>query len=217
MRCRLSKALKRFFTIDLSKAIFREITDALVIFSMSFLTYMLIAEWGGLSILRNVLRLEIETPSLLYFCGVALVVFSMRRIGDQRRERAKRVAAEQNAYLASTRDPLTQLPNRRQFQIEVSTALKNSKNAMSVLLLGLNHFRKLNEVYGHLGCDEALSQIGSRIRDGANSGDVFARIGDDEFALCLAGMDPENALRVAGALLEVVKKPVQIGISQHQR
>ena len=215
MRCRLSKALKRFLTIDLSKAIFREITDGLVIFSMSFLTYMLIAEWGGLSILRNVLRLEIETPSLLYFCGVALVVFSMRRIGDQRRERAKRVAAEQNAYLASTRDPLTQLPNRRQFQIEVSTALKNSKNAMSVLLLGLNHFRKLNEVYGHLGCDEALSQIGSRIRDGANSGDVFARIGDDEFALCLAGMDPENALRVAGALLEVVKKPVQIGIEHH--
>ena len=215
MRCRLSKALKRFLTIDLSKAIFREITDGLVIFSMSFLTYMLIAEWGGLSILRNVLRLEIETPSLLYFCGVALVVFSMRRIGDQRRERAKRVAAEQDAYLASTRDPLTQLPNRRQFQIEVSTALKNSKNAMSVLLLGLNHFRKLNEVYGHLGCDEALSQIGSRIRDGANSGDVFARIGDDEFALCLAGMDPENALRVAGALLEVVKKPVQIGIEHH--
>src|SRR5258708_11245808 len=179
---------------------------------MSFLTYMLIAEWGGLSILRNVLRIEIETPSLLYFCGVALVVFSMRRIGDQRRERAKRVAAEQNAYLASTRDPLTQLPNRRQFQIEVSTALKNSKKAMSVLLLGLNHFKKLNEVYGHLGCDEVLSQIGSRIRDSANSSDVFARIGDDEFALCLAGMDPENALRVAGALLEVVKKPVQIGI-----
>ena len=79
---------------------------------------------------------------------------------------------------------------------------------MSVLLLGLNHFKELNEVYGHLGCDEALSQIGSRIRDSANSGDVFARIGDDEFALCLAGMDPENALRVAGALLEVVKKPV---------
>src|SRR6202790_388241 len=60
-----------------------------------------------------------------------------------------------------------------------------------------------------------LSQIGSRIRDSANPGDVFARIGDDEFALCLAGMDPENALRVARGLLEVVKKPVQIGIEQH--
>ena len=102
MRCRLSKALKRFLTIDLSKATFREITDGLVIFSMSFLTYVLVADWGGLSILRNVLRLEIETPSLLYFCGVALVVFSMRRIGDQRRERAKRVAvrSEPGALLA---------------------------------------------------------------------------------------------------------------------
>jgi diguanylate cyclase (GGDEF)-like protein len=215
VRCRLRTALKRFFAINLSKAAFREITDASVIFSMSFLTYSLVADWGGLSILRNVLHLEIKTPSLLFFCGVALVVFSMRRIGDQRRERAKRVAAEQNAYLASTRDPLTQLPNRRQFQIEVSTALKNSNNAISVLLLGLNHFRKLNEVYGHLGCDEALSQIGSRIRDSANSSDVFARIGDDEFALCLAGIDPENALTVASALLEVVKKPVQIGIEYH--
>ena len=176
MRCRLNKALKRFFAIDLSNAIFREVTDALVIFSMSFVTYFVFAEWGGLSILQNVLHREIKAPSLLYFCGAALVVFSVRRIGDQRRERAKRVAAEQNAYLASTRDPLTQLPNRRQFQIQVSTALKNSKNPMSVLLLGLNHFGKLNEVYGHLGCDEALSQIGSRIRDGAHSSEVFARV-----------------------------------------
>jgi diguanylate cyclase (GGDEF)-like protein len=208
-------ALKRLFAIDLSNATFRELTDALVIFSMSFLTYISIAEWGGLSILRNVLHLEIKTPSLLYFFGVALVVFSMRRIGDQRRERAKRVAAERNAYLASTRDPLTQLPNRRQFQIEVSTALKKSKSQMSVLLLGLNHFRKLNEVYGHLGCDEALAQIGSRIRDGGYSGEIVARIGDDEFALCLAGMDPENALSVAGALLEAVKEPVQIGLELH--
>ena len=146
----MSKSLKRLFTIDLSKTIFREITDALVISSISFLTYMLIAEWGGLSILRNVLRIEIESPSVLYFCGAALVVFSMRRIGDQRRERTKRLAAEQNAYLATTRDPLTQLPNRRQFQIDVSTALKNSKKTMSVLLLGLYHFKELNEVYGHL-------------------------------------------------------------------
>ena len=206
---------KRFFAIDLSATAAREITDALVIFSMSFLTYMAIADWGGLLILQKVLGTQIETPSFLYFCGVALVVFSIRRIGDQRRERMKRVAAEQHAYAVSTRDPLTQLPNRRQFQSDVSAALKSSKNMMSVLLLGLNQFRKLNEVYGHLGCDEALLQIGSRIRDCANSGDIFARIGDDEFALCLAGADPETARRVACSLIEIVKKPVQIGIEHH--
>src|SRR5260370_12012690 len=80
---------------------------------------------------------------------------------------------------------------------------------MSVLLLGLNHFKELNEVYGHLGCDEALSQIGSRMRDSANPDDLFARIGDDEFALGLAGMDPENALRGAGGVFRAVKKPGQ--------
>lgn len=143
---------------------------------------------------------------------MALVVFSARRIGDQRSERAKRLVAERQAKTASMRDPLTQLPNRRQFQNDVSAALKNSSNKMSVLLLGLHQFKKLNEVYGHLGCDEALSQVAARIRERANLGDIFARIGDDEFALCLAGADPESARKIACSLVEIVKTPVQIGI-----
>ena len=86
---------------------------------------------------------------------------------------------------------------------------------MSVLLLGLAQFKKLNEVYGHVGCDEAFLQVGGRICERAAPGDIFARIGDDEFALCLAGGDPENARRVACSLVEVVSKPVRIGIEQH--
>ncbi len=207
--------LKRFFVFDLSATSAREITDALVIFSMVLLTYMAIASWGGLQLLQKIVGPQFEAPPFLYFCGIALVVFSIRRIVDQRRERMKRVAAEQHAYMVSTRDPLTKLLNRRQFQNDVSAALKNSKNVMSVLLLGLDEFKKLNEVYGHLGCDEAILQIGSRIHDCANSGDIFARISDDEFALCLAGADPEAARRVACSLVESVKKPVQIGIEFH--
>jgi diguanylate cyclase (GGDEF)-like protein len=211
----LSKRSKRFFAIDLSAAAMREITDALVIFSMSVLAYMLFVDWGGLTILERLLGAQLDKPSFLYFCGMALVVFSTRRIADQRRERVKRLEAERHAQAASLRDPLTQLPNRRQFQSDVSAALKNSSNKMSVLLLGLDQFKKLNEVYGHLGCDEALSQIGSRIRDCAASGDIFARIGDDEFALCLAGADPETARSIACSLVETVNKPVQIGIEHH--
>ena len=176
----MSKSLKRFFAFDFSSAAAREITDALVIFSMAILTYMAIADWGDLKILHDALGIEPVKPSFLYFFGMALVVFSTRRIGDQRRERAKRVAAERHAQAASMRDPLTQLPNRRQFQSDVSAALKKSDNKMSVLLLGLDQFKKLNEVYGHVGCDEALAQVGSRICNRAASGDIFARIGDDE-------------------------------------
>jgi diguanylate cyclase (GGDEF)-like protein len=211
----LSKPSKRIFVFSLSAAVAREISDALVIFSMSIIAYMAVADWGGLSILHTVLGTQLEKPSFLYFFGTALVVFSARRIVDQRSERAKRVAAEHHAHQILMRDPLTQLPNRRQFQNDVSTALKSSGNKMSVLLLGLDQFKKLNEVYGHLGCDEALLQVGSRIRDCARSGDIFARIGDDEFALCLTGGDPEIARKIACSLVEIVKKPVQIGIEHH--
>lgn len=211
----LSEPSKRFFAIDLSAAAAREIIDAMVIFSVSMIAYTEVADWGGLSILHKVLGTQPEKPSFLYFFGMALVVFSVRRIVDQRCERAKRLATERHAHMISMRDPLTQLPNRRQFQSDVSAALKSYDNKMSVLLLGLDRFKKLNEVYGHLGCDEALLQIGSRIRDRANSGNIFARIGDDEFAVCLAGGDPETTRKLACSLVEIVKKPVQIGIEHH--
>ena len=211
----MSKPSKRIFVFSLSAAVAREISDALVIFSMSIIAYMAVADWGGLSILHTVLGTQLEKPSFLYFFGMALVVFSARRIVDQRSERARRVAAEHHAHQILMRDPLTQLPNWRQFQNGVSTALKSSGNKMSVLLLGLDHFKRLNEVYGHLGCDEALLQVGSRIGDFARSGDILARIGDDEFALCLTGGDPETARKIACSLVEIVKEPVQIGIEHH--
>jgi len=166
-------------------------------------------------ILQRIVGSQFERPSFLYFFGMGLVVSSFRRIGDQRSERAKRLAAELDAQAMLMRDPLTQLPNRRQFQNDVSKALKSSDNKMSVLLLGLDQFKKLNEVYGHLGCDEALVRIGLRIREHAAARDIFARIGDDEFALCLVSGDPEHARRTACSLVELVKKPVQIGIEQH--
>jgi diguanylate cyclase (GGDEF)-like protein len=210
----LSKLSKRFSAFDLSATAAREITDALVIFSMSVISYVAVADWGGLSILDRVVGAPLEMPSFLYFCGIALVVFSVRRIMDQRCERIRRVAAEQHAHVLSMRDPLTQLPNRHQFEIDVSTALKRPNSRMTVLLLGLSQFKKLHDVYGHLGCDAALLQVAERLQHGIDSGNVFARIGDDEFALSLAHTDPEIAAKIACSLVESVKQSVQIGIEQ---
>ena len=211
----LRKLSQTFNKIGWTTAAMREITDALVLFSISILAYVSVSEWGGIAILDRISGARLEKPSFAYYAGIALVVYTVRRVVDQRRERAKRVVAEGQAQAALMRDPLTQLPNRRQFHVDVSTALHNSSNKMSVLLLGLHEFKKLNEVYGHVGCDEALAQVGARIRDRAHPGDIFARIGDDEFALCLAGADPETARKIACSLVEIVKTPVQIGIEYH--
>jgi diguanylate cyclase (GGDEF)-like protein len=211
----LRKLSQIFKKLGWSTAAMREITDALVLFSISILAYVAVSEWGGIAILDRISGSRIEKPSFAYYAGIALVVYTVRRVLDQRREREKRVAAEGQAQAALMRDPLTQLPNRRQFHVDVSAALHNSSNKMSVLLLGLHEFKKLNEVYGHVGCDEALAQVGARIRERAKPGDIFARIGDDEFALCLAGADPETARKIACSLVETVKIPVQIGIEYH--
>jgi diguanylate cyclase (GGDEF)-like protein len=215
LRWLLSKPDKKSLRLSLSVPFARELTDTLVIFSICLVAYKVVSDWGGMAALDLVLGTHSQKPSFLYFFGIALVLFTIRRMGDQRSERTKRLAAELNAQTLSMRDPLTQLPNRRQFQADVSVALKDADNKMSVLLLGLEHFKKLNEVYGHLGCDEALLQIGARIRERASPGDIFARIGDDEFALCLARGEPDHARRVACALVEAVRQPVQIGIEAH--
>lgn len=179
-----------------------------MIFAISILAYQVIARWGGLQILEKLLKVPLQAPSVLYFCGVALIAFSVRRIMDQRRERNKRLAAE---YC----DPLTRLPNRRQFQAELSAALTRSNNVMSVLLIGLDHFKRLNEIYGHLGCDEALVQIGLRIRDCLKSSDTLARVSDDEFAVCLPQSDPDRVHQFARSIIESINNPLQIGIESH--
>jgi diguanylate cyclase (GGDEF)-like protein len=208
----LNKRRKRFFAIDLSAPAVREITDALVIFSISIISYAANADWVGLELLRRVFGIQSHNVSILYFFGAALVVFSVRRIVDQRRERIRRVAAEHHAYLVSIRDPLTQLSNRRHFETEVTAALKTSNKNTGILLLGLDQFKKLNDLYGHLGCDAAISQVAARIRDRVTAGDLLARVSDDEFALYLAHADAETAGSIALALVENVKEPVQIGI-----
>ena len=120
----MSKPAKRFVPFTLSAADGREIVDVLVILSICLVAYMAVIDWGGMAILQKVFGTQAEQPSFTYFFGVALVVFSARRISDQRGERAKRVAAELRAQTIAMRDPLTQLPNRRQFQNDVGNVLK---------------------------------------------------------------------------------------------
>jgi diguanylate cyclase (GGDEF)-like protein len=200
---------KHFLGSKLSAIAPREILDALVIFSISIISYHLaMMDWGGFSILGA----QHEQPLFLYFVGIALVVFSIRRIIDQRNERVRRVAAEQHAHDVSMRDPLTQLPNRAKFEVEASARLKRPNSRMTVLLLGLSQFKRLHDVYGHLGCDAALLQVARRLQDRIDCDSLFARINDDEFAVSLPHVDPEIAGKIASSLAEAVKEPVQIGI-----
>jgi diguanylate cyclase (GGDEF)-like protein len=210
----VSNLATRFPTLPLSATALRELTDAVVMCSISIISYIALKDWGGLSLLEAMLGARLEMPSFLVFLGVALAMFSVRRIADGRRERVRRVAAEQHAQMLSMRDPLTQLPNRRKFELDVSTALTGSNNRMTILLLGLAHFKRLHDIYGHLGCDAALSQLALRLKQQIDPDTMVARIGDDEFVLCLTHADAEVAAKLASSLVNTLKEDIEIGIER---
>src|ERR1700752_1656353 len=121
--------LRKLLAIEVSSTELREITDALVILSIAVIAY-LATIWIAVD---NVFGMPHFRPSI--FVGVALATFGIRRIRDQRRERKQRLAAEDRPHMLSVRDPLTQLPNRRQFETQVSNALRIGTRPI-ILLVG---------------------------------------------------------------------------------
>ncbi|MBZ9750380.1 diguanylate cyclase [Deinococcus sp. HMF7604] len=107
----------------------------------------------------------------------------------------------------SIRDPLTGLFNRRQLEDQLShhVALAQSGGQpLSLLALDIDHFKRLNDTFGHEAGDAALVRVSAVLRDHAPAGSTPARPGGEEFALLLPGTD----LGGAEALAERVRAAV---------
>jgi diguanylate cyclase (GGDEF)-like protein len=113
-------------------------------------------------------------------------------------------------HSAAHTDPLTGMLNRRgfegRFRLEIERTARTGE-PFALLLGDIDHFKALNDEYGHIAGDEALAAIGLALRDGCRTIDTAARIGGEEFALLLpatasdAGFDAAERLREAvGAL-----------------
>jgi diguanylate cyclase (GGDEF)-like protein len=99
-------------------------------------------------------------------------------------------------YESSMRDALTQVFNRRYFmnrlKAEVAFAARHQAY-LSVVLIDLDHFKRLNDTRGHAAGDEVLREVARRIVATLRTEDVCARIGGEEFVLLLRGIGLDNA------------------------
>jgi diguanylate cyclase (GGDEF)-like protein/PAS domain S-box-containing protein len=106
-------------------------------------------------------------------------------------------------------DPLTGLPNRRLFLLQLNYSLAHAKTVNSkvaVLFLDLDHFKKVNESFGHATGDALLIQVGARIRSHLRQGDVLARLGGDEFGILLTNLiGDDEAVSVATMVLATLQ------------
>ncbi len=125
---------------------------------------------------------------------------------------------EERLQHAAFHDPLTDLPNRRYLieRAEVALADAQRRNESVVLMLvDLDHFKPINDRYGHDAGDLLLRTIGHRLREHVRANDMVARLGGDEFAVLICGPDAQqHAQEIAARLLEELSRPVLYGANR---
>ena len=100
----------------------------------------------------------------------------------------------------ATHDPLTDLLNRRAFADiagkKISAAARLNQ-PVAFLMLDIDHFKSINDTYGHGAGDQVLSKLAASMRSGLREDDVLGRLGGEEFAVLLGGCTPEQATVIA--------------------
>lgn len=127
--------------------------------------------------------------SMLYVIGIAYVTLSM--VKEQVELRLKAAA-----YC----DALTGIGNRRAFMAKGERMLiecRRRGESVALLLCDLDHFKRLNDAFGHQTGDQALIAFSQVLTQTLRKQDVFARIGGEEFACLLATADEQTAVQVA--------------------
>lgn len=134
-------------------------------------------------------------------------LLEMRYLETQRKltesEGALQIAMERFQELSYI-DPLTKVANRRQFEetLEIEWNRTTRRGApLSLLMMDLDHFKLLNDTYGHLRGDDCLmiaaQTLSSRLK---RAGEMLARYGGEEFAAILPDLPAENAMQIAESL-----------------
>nr|WP_248281841.1 GGDEF domain-containing protein [Parazoarcus communis] len=130
------------------------------------------------------------------------------------------------------RDPLTNVFNRRSFLVLLDKAVSQCQRnhaSLPVLVIDLDHFKKINDTWGHRSGDSALSHFVELAAGCLRNSDVIGRLGGEEFAIFLPGTALNDALNVAERLRGLVESrtvssgsgeiplTISVGIAMHLR
>jgi diguanylate cyclase (GGDEF)-like protein/PAS domain S-box-containing protein len=118
---------------------------------------------------------------------------------------------ERSLHALAHTDPLTQLPNRRRFEQALAGACgraRQSDRECALLYLDVDHFKQINDRYGHAAGDDVLVEFARRLRAVVRSSDLVSRLAGDEFTVLLSDMRSEADVElVARKILDAVAQP----------
>lgn len=146
------------------------------------------------------------------------VLRTLRRMGDRAGRALSAARRIEQAEALSATDELTGLPNRRSFERALHRELERARRAgghLAVGLLDIDHFKSLNDRYGHPAGDRVLVQVARRIAGAFRETDLVCRWGGEEFAILLPalaeGTASEALTVVERARAAVADKPLTLG------
>ncbi len=169
---------------------------------------------GHLSIilfLPQAMRMQVLTDHAPYLA--AMNILGSFVIGRLISREEMIIAKSSELEKAAKTDPLTNLMNRRTLIDTVSCLPENKTNHLgcAVVYLDVDHFKQVNDTFGHLNGDRVLKSIVGRVRNQLRPNDLFARLGGDEFAVVLPNISEEASRATAQRFCECVSSnPVQI-------
>jgi diguanylate cyclase (GGDEF)-like protein len=136
-----------------------------------------------------------------------VVIFTVEKALEKKRLRDENVRLLQDLQALSLTDALTGLPNRRSFEQalkhENARALRHGQ-ALAVLMVDLDHFKRVNDAHGHGGGDTVLKHFAALAVQVFRDGDVIYRYGGEEFVALLPQTAASGALQAAARLIELV-------------
>lgn len=139
----------------------------------------------------------------VYMCSLATILppsivwLVLRRLTDKLR------------FMAA-RDPLTKLLNRRGLGTELSSYFRGPGTSARLLLVDVDHFKNINDTYGHQVGDAVLCGVADALRASVRKGDLVCRLGGEEFAAICIGADDAPALRVAERVRSSIEQAVML-------
>jgi diguanylate cyclase (GGDEF)-like protein len=140
---------------------------------------------------------------LLAVQGALVAALVMVRIGLLS---AQRSHAEEALQHQATHDPLTHLPNRRQFVDRLTTELANGRRCL-LLFCDLDDFKQINDKFGHDTGDQVLVEVARRLEAATRPNDVVSRFGGDEFVILMTDATPADGEAVATRIGELLAQP----------
>ena len=195
----------------------RILIDAVLCAILIVIYGFLLAEYEFFETIYEFTRAHEEYELDEFICAVLtapifIALFAYKRIRDLRTEIAARKSAEFGMLQLALTDPLTQLPNRRYLDQELTrrtARCAREGGGLALLHVALDRFKHINDTLGHAAGDHVLVHVADVLRSYTRSNDFAARIGDDEFVILSENDgDLDDLAAVASRLIDKLRQPV---------